>query len=298
MLGENRKYSVTQMVQHKGLQPNGGFINPKDLTIEKLDEDNYRYATYLRLVESGYMMMNLPPQIIGMVFDYLLRIELFLAPETDIKELVTDSFRPSIIGAIKADQKDDASAKLANIILNYSKDDRDYYEIVKSAAQLVHYDSVLRAGHYDPDSQKQSPNEEDVSTLLLMLNATQMYLMDNEDIVDFGVGFTANGTSNMLPSDADLISERSIIDIKLTKTQPTAKHTFQLILYYILGLHEYPEIFRHISRLKIINPRLGNAYSYSIDNIDIHILSKIEREIMGYDLNRCIYKEATNESLK
>ena len=90
------------------------------------------------------------------------------------------------------------------------------------------------------------------------------------------------GAKNVAPSDADWITEDSLIDIKCTKDGPKSSETFQLILYYLLGMNEAPSTFRKIKYLKILNPRLCRVYTYEIDKLKKEDLKHIEIDIMGY----------------
>ena len=116
-----------------------------------------------------------------------------------------------------------------------------------------------------------------------MLGATECYFIDHEKVVSLGFGFTALGTKNLLPSDGDVLTESSLIDLKCSSKAPTSKHTFQLLLYYILGLHEFPEHFKHLKYIKLINPILGKVYSYPLADLDKNMLKTIEKEIIGYE---------------
>ena len=153
---------------------------------------------------------------------------------------------------------------------------------MQTASELVVYDAVYRAGYYNPNLKTPKITNEDRDAIELMVNETKLYLLEKEKIVALGVSFKAEGANNVSPSDADFLTEESIIDLKCSVSKPTSKHTLQLILYYILGLHEYPNEFKKLKYIKIINPRIDKVFSYEIKKIDVEDLKYNEKEIMGY----------------
>lgn len=271
---------VSSIVNIPKLQPHGGFIPPKDMTVEPLDDEvsnNYEY-----LVEMSCKMGSLRPQSLGLVFDYLLRTEMALIAGENASDAILNTFKVSFMGASLANKMDDARKLALKLFDLYQKKKRDRKKIAQVASELVVYDAVFRAGYYNPDAEKPKVNDGDKNALDLMLGATECYLLEKEQLTSLGFGFTAIGAENVAPSDGDLLTKDSVIDIKCSVNEPTSKHTLQLLLYYILGLHEQPDAFKPLKYVKILNPRLGRIYSYEIAKVDVESLKHIESEIMGY----------------
>lgn len=274
------KRPVSSIVNIPKLQPYGGFIPPKDMVVELLD-DNPR-DQYERLVDMSCKMGSLRAQTLGLVFDYLLRTEIALMAGVDLIEAIFNAFKVSFMGAdlaYKYDEAETLALKLADL---YQKKKRDSKKIAQVASELVVFDAVFRAGYYNPDAEPSKVNDGDKNALDLMLGATECYLLKKQQLTSLGFGFTAIGAENVAPSDGDLLTKDSVIDIKCSVNEPTSKHTLQLLLYYILGLHEQPDAFKPLKYVKILNPRLGRIYSYEIAKVDVENLKHIEGEIMGY----------------
>ena len=72
-------------------------------------------------------------------------------------------------------------------------------------------------------------------------------------------------------------------DFKVLKKDPTNKHTLQLLMYYIMGMHSVNRNFENILYLGIFNPRLNKVYRCEIEKIDKSVISQIEKEVICYD---------------
>ena len=277
--------SVTNIVATPGLQPRGGFIDPHDMESKPISND-YPENYIKDMLDVTTSMGNFTAQSLGLVFDYLLRIEIAIMSGEKISRAVIGAFPVACRGAMMVDKWDDAQRLLKNIALLYAKRDNiddNLLEIAQNASELVVYDAVFRAGYYNPDHKPPKLNEHDFNTLSIMLGSTEEYLTrENDHIISLGFGFTAEGAKNVAPSDGDILTETSLIDLKCSIKKPTSKHTLQLLLYYILGMHENKEIFGKLQYLKILNPRLGAVYSYEIAKVDKETLKHIEKDIMGY----------------
>lgn len=279
------KKPVSAIVNIPKIQPHGGFIPPKDMAVKQFESKTNNYEQLIGVI-SKLEEKTLSPQSFGLVFDYLLRTEMAIIFKVRPAEAVIDAFKVSFLGASEIDKFNDAKALAFELIKCYSVDDwksrLDYLKVAQIASELVVYDAVFRAGYYNPDAQPPKVSNGDKEELELMLRATEYHLLKNEDVIEFGFGFTAEGAENLLPSDGDILTKTSIIDIKCSKNEPTSKHTLQLLLYYILGLHERPSDFKTLQYIKILNPRLGKVYSYEIAKVSVETFKHIESDIMGY----------------
>lgn len=275
------KKSVSRIAYEPYLQPRGGFLRPRDMVAEDLDND--KKVDYPALINEYCENGKLLPQIRGLVIDYLLRVELDMALGLDYKNAIVGAFNISLLGVKMVGKMDVAKRLLNKLGDEYKKTkDRDYKKIVKAASELVVFDAVVRAGYYDQNAPKPKVNDNDVESIMAMLKVTKEYLLNRQKIVSLGPVFNAFGAEYVLPSDADLLTKDSLIDIKCSKKKPTAQQTFQLLLYYILGMHEDPVRFTRLKYLKIVNPRLGRVFSYKIEDIQEEYLKHVEKYIMGY----------------
>lgn len=82
-------------------------------------------------------------------------------------------------------------------------------------------------------------------------------------------GFTFEGgyTDIITTGDGDFLTENTLWDFKVTKTNPTNKHTLQLLVYYLMGKQSKHDYFDNIDSIGIFNPRLNNAYTLDIDTL-------------------------------
>ncbi|MDO4220188.1 MAG: hypothetical protein Q4D22_03095 [Candidatus Saccharibacteria bacterium] len=273
--------SISRLALKKGIQSRGGFIHPKDMAESSFDEDKFSLYTYAQLVETSYI--GIPPSSLGTLFDYLLRTEMYISSGVETMDAIMNSFFTSVKGATRVNEFDKVRDLMINLYDCYNRKKENYRKIVSLAVQLVRYDTAFRSGYFDPNEKPYKVAEEEASIIDYMLKATQIYLMTHEKITRLGVSFNAIGAKNCAPSDADLLGEDALIDIKLIRKEPTSQHTLQLLLYYIMGLHEYHDEFVGVKYLKVLNPRKGKIYSYDIAKIDIDTLKHVEKNIMGYN---------------
>lgn len=272
------KLSVAKIVDIPQIQPYGGYIPAKNLVEEPLTDQPH----YIKLVDMTCKMGTLTPQSLGLMFDYMLRTDMATMAGEDPGDAVINAFYVSFLGAKLINKLDEAKALGREIAKLYGEKKRSVTKIAQVASELVVYDAVYRAGYYNPDADKPKVSEGDTNALELMLGATEVYFLYKEHLTSLGFGFTALGAEKVAPSDGDLLTTDSIIDLKCSVKKPNSKQTFQLLLYYILGMHENPKDFKKLKYLKILNPRLGKIYSYEIKNLNKEDLKTIERDVMGY----------------
>lgn len=272
---------VTAIVKTPGIQPRGGFIPPEEMSVDLLCGDNT--PEYSKLVDLCYKLGNLSPQTMGLVFDYLLRTKIDINSGVPAEEAILNAFNISIAGAGMANREKEARDLVSKLAALYKDDAKNCKKIVQAATELVSFDTMFRSGCYDDNLRKVKINNEVKDAIQVMLLATERYLADNEEeLTALGFKVLGLGSKNVAPSDGDLLSVDSVIDIKCLSKEPTSQHTMQLLLYYILGMHELPEYFCSIKYIKILNPRLGKIYSYEISKIDDTTLKHIEKDIIGY----------------
>lgn len=82
--------------------------------------------------------------------------------------------------------------------------------------------------------------------------------------------------------DGDYLTNDTIWDFKVSKNEPTSKHSLQLLMYYILGKHSIHSQFNQIQYLGIYNPRLNKVYRYDIYNLSKEVIEEVSSEVIGY----------------
>lgn len=252
----NHKLSVTGMVRIVK-QPRGGFINPSSMEKLVLESSN-----------SLFEEENVHPSLVGLAVDYLSRFMM-----GDSKD---SAFEISLRGAELLNHSTRPGAYLLTI---KGLDD----ESIVAAIKLVSYDCVFRAGPQAYVDQSQlKPSKETIQNIREMVNRTIGFWKVYGPITIFGPTFEGGYTNSIATGDGDYLSKDTIWDYKVSKDAPTNKHTLQLLLYYILGLHSIHNEYKDIKYLGIYNPRLNIAYRYSLDSLSRETIEYIEKEIIGY----------------
>jgi len=83
-------------------------------------------------------------------------------------------------------------------------------------------------------------------------------------------------------ADADYLTNDTIWDFKVIKSEPSSKHTLELLMYWLLGQHSGKEELERIRNLGIYNPRKNIAYSISLCLIPKAFIEQVSEDVMGY----------------
>jgi len=94
--------------------------------------------------------------------------------------------------------------------------------------------------------------------------------------------FEGGYTDTVEAGDGDFISKDTFWDFKVSKSHPTSKHTLQILMYYVMGLHSVHDHFKTISNLGFFNPRLNIAYICPVSKIPAETIMKIENDVLCY----------------
>ncbi len=248
--------SVTQRIKHVK-QPRGGYIKPSNLTTIPFE------TSILNPQE------NVPPQLVGLVVDYLTRF----MTNTSINE----AFHISLEGAKRLGESQQALHLLQNIT---GLDDKS----IINAVQLANYDNCYRAGisAYKPLTPFNFPNPETSENIRIMVTRSMDFLEKYGPKVLDGFTFEGGYTDTIATGDGDFLTSDTLWDFKVSKNPPTSQHTLQILIYWRMGLHSIHPEFQKISYLGIFNPRLGNIYRIATTNISDDIIKAVESEVIGY----------------
>lgn len=266
-------------------QPRGGFIKPSDMSVE-LQND----GVVLNSEE------NVHVSIIGMSVDYLTR---YLNGSK-----LEDAFGISLRGAKIADNFNvKGSLATAKKLLSNIKglDDNS----IISACKLVTFDvwfrntpAALLAKSYN-ETNPDKATIDNVRTLVQRsLDFFKKYGPITQDgftfepvngkesdyrrMVETGKGTWGGYTGIVDSGDGDFLTSDTLWDFKVTVSEPTNKHTLQLLMYWIMGQHSGQNIYKKITKIGIFNPRLNKVYLYNISNLPKDVIEIIEKEIICY----------------
>ncbi len=248
--------SVTQRIKEVK-QPIGGYVNPKDFEVIKL-EDNLKL----------YDEENIAPGLVGLAVDYLTR---FINSGN-----ATEAFKISLMGAKIVDEYEHALELLSEI------NDLDNQSII-NACKLCGYDVCYRAGmsHFK-NVDEIVPDENTIFNIKCMVKRGITFFNIYGPIVNDGITFEGGYTDVVSAGDADFITSDTLWDFKVSTNPPTKNYTLQLIIYYLLGIHSNSCDFSSIEKIGIFNPRLNSVYQYEIKNISSDTIKEIENFVIGY----------------
>lgn len=276
--------SVTQRIKEIK-QPAGGFLNPVQFSIVRFEDDTILFPDE-----------NIHPTLIGLAVDYLSR---FIVEKDAAK-----AFEIPIMGALNAQRlgvrnaTDAAIGLLGNI---QSLDEKSVISACKMAAFDAWYRSpfdAMRAKRPDDIN----PSEETIYNIQTMcfrfLSLTEHY----GPVKEFGFTFAPPGktleqtaahfvlhdsayggyTKTVQTGDGDFITEDTLWDMKVLRNKPNSKHTLQLLMYWLMGLHSGQECYQSLQNLGIFNPRLNTAYILSTSKIPQTTIDTVENEVICY----------------
>ncbi len=251
-------YSVTRRIANVK-QPRGGYLPIKDFEAVSL--------------EFGQAMLegeSLSPGLAGMAVDYITRFVM----GTDLSE----AFAISLCGAELVNELNYAKKLMTKI---KGLDD----ESIRCAVKLVGYDVAFRAGAaYYKDVRGITVTDTDIHNIRAMIERTREFWSVYGPVVKDGLTFEGGGYSATVSSgDADYLTKDALWDLKTTVSKPTSKHTLQILMYYIMGLHSaYREAFSRIQYIGFYNPRLNMVYRYNVKDIPSEVIKAVEDDVICY----------------
>lgn len=256
-------YSVTTIIG-KVKQPRGGYINKKQVEIVAFDDG-----------QEISNEENIHPSLIGLAVDYLTRWRMGAK--------LTEAFEISLQGAWCYDmllKKDVAKKNAKKLLMEMQGLDN---QSVINACKMAGYDVCYRAGtaFYKP-VEEINPNQTTIDNIRIMVERSLAFWDTYGPLVKDGFTFEGGYTDIISSGDGDYLTADTLWDFKVSKDDPTSKHTLQLLVYYLMGCHsKYPE-FRNIKKLGIFNPRKNQAYIIDISSIPQEIIDEVSREVIGY----------------
>lgn len=247
-------------------QPRGGYLKPSSMEVIDFfdgkilnDEENVHYS------------------IIGMVVDYLTR---FMMGED-----ICEAFKISILGAEKAEK----------FIGNKVKEEFDVYlngikgldnNSIINACKVSTYDVWYR-NPYDAflakSAKEVNPDDATITNIRILVERSISFWEKYGPIKVVGFTFEKKGYTEIVDDgDGDFLTQDTMWDFKVSKRPPTNKHTLQLLMYYIMGIHSGKPEFKGINKIGIFNPRLSKAFLYDLSNIPADTIKDIEDNIICY----------------
>ena len=255
-------FSVTRRIAFVQ-QPRLGYVPPKTLKAEE-----YLDSHKLNRIASAYKSTQ------GMAVDYLTRYM-----NGTPKHI---AFQISLMGAKNVDELDKAKC-LLNKINGLDADS------ICAACQLVGYDVAYRRGpNFFVPIEKTKPSQNLIQNIIVLVNRSIAFLKKNGPVVLDGFTFDGGYNDIVSSGDGDYLTADTLWDFKVSKSKPTANHTLQILVYYILGIHSIHPEFQDIKRLGIFNPELNTAYTIDLVDIANETFQAVSKDVIGY----CTPKDA------
>lgn len=248
--------SVTQVVS-KTKQPYGGFL-PMKLFKKEIFDDG------LLLNENE----NIHASLVGIAVDYLTRLAL--------GDSVDKAFHISCLGASNIGMLNKAN------ILKSRVTGLDDISII-AACKLVGFDVCFRSSKsaYKP-IESINPDQATIENIRIMVKRSISFWNKYSPIICSEPTFEGGYTDTVNAGDGDFLSHDTLWDFKVSKSAPTTKHSLQILMYYIMGMHSVHDHFQKVTNLGFFNPRLNIAYICPIDSIPKESFTYIENDILCY----------------
>lgn len=267
-------------------QPRGGFINPSEFDVVNLNDGK---------ILNSYE--NVHGSYIGLTVDYLTRYCL--------TKNAIEAFKISIYGACRAELLGGVSGAEDNardlVFEICGLDDDSIINACKLTAYDVWYRSLLTARTANTCDDI-NPDEATIHNIRVLTERSIAFWENNGPIIKDGFDFkpvtedenkykemiknkkgTYGGyTSVVNTGDGDFLTKDTLWDFKVLRSEPTSKHTLQLLMYWIMGKHSGQEIYKTISKIGIYNPRLNKIYTLDMNKVPENIIKTVEKEVICY----------------
>lgn len=278
-------HSVTNRISQIK-QPRGGYVNPNMFfTVNLIDG--------VALNENE----NVHSSVVGLVVDYLTR---FMTCGN-----VYEAFKISIQGFTIAEKCGFPNAIAVGTQLLSGIKGVDDASVI-NACKLVTFDVWRRSLDTAAGCKTYvdtNPDKDTIQNIRTMVGRSLMFFKeygpvvendftfypenpdnaDYERMIETGHGTYGGYTYTVSGGDGDFLTEDTMWDFKCSKSKPTSKHTLQLLMYWVMGQHSGRDVYKHIKKLGIYNPRLNNVYILNIDEIPDEVITTVERDIICYE---------------
>ena len=247
-------------------QPRGGYIKPSSMVVTVLDDGKSLNETE-----------NVHSSIIGMVVDYMTRFMMGAS--------ISDAFKISILGAELAERLvgKNARKKLEGYLKKISGlDDKSIINACKATTFDVWYRNPM-AAMLAKGADETNPDSDTVSNIRILIERSLCFWKKYGPIKVDGFTFEEKGyTKTVDAGDGDFLTQDTMWDFKVSKTDPKNQHTLQLLMYYIMGIHSEKPEFKGIKKIGIFNPRLNKVYQYDLSNVPAETIKDIEDNVICY----------------
>lgn len=275
-------------------QPRGGYIKPSALT-----------ATALPCSDFLYSHENIPASNIGLAVDYLTRFimssENCSSPDMR-RKLCQDAFHISLIGIYNAQMTLNTDIKYPEIWIaaiaenplsdiaicaacnfavfdvwyrfpEYALTHKDRYRYARTS--LLTEPAIICCNYAEPDA-------DTIHNIRVMVQRSITFWHTYGPIVKSEFTFEGGYTQTIDTGDGDYLTADTLWDFKVSVQKPTNKHTLQILVYWLMGLHSGKPEFKSVRKLGLYNPRLNTVYTIDTNLIQPNIIKTVETAVIGY----------------
>ena len=189
---------------------------------------------------------------------------------------VDKAFRISLMGASKCNSTRLATKFLSKIV---GLDDQS----INYACKLTWFDQVYRAGttRGSPDAINADPQT--CENIRIMVKRAKTFFELYGPLVMDGPTFGMGYTTTVAKGDGDFVTNDTIWDFKVSKSDPNSKNTLQLAMYFLMGKRSMIPELERLTKIGIFNPRLNKVFILDMSTVSPYVIEEIERNVIGYD---------------
>lgn len=211
---------------------------------------------------------NIHASLVGLSVDYLTRYM-----QTGNRE---EAFSVSLYGASNVHKLPYAYKLLDSIT---GVDDLS----ISNACKLVSFDTYYRSGKRSYQGVSHiAPDADTIHNIRVMVERNLLFFDAYGPIILNGFTMDGGYTSTIDAGDGDILTADGLWDIKTNKSKPTSKHTLQILVYYLMGLHSVHSEFQQVQYLGLFNPRLNVSYMLPVSALDPSIIHEVNQTVIGY----------------
>lgn len=252
-------------------QPYGGYLKPSQFIETVFNDGN------VLVVE------NVPPNLIGMAVDYLTRFILG-APIEDAFEYSKEGYNRKLGLVGNTISEDKRNGLDIDSLLN-AINGLDDISII-SACKAVTYDDWFRnpfSAFFAKGPNEINPDKGTINNIRVMVERSITFWGHYGPIVKQNFTFEEKGYTKTVDSgDGDYLTVDTLWDFKVSKSKPASKHTLQVLMYWIMGLHSEKPEFKTINKLGFFNPRLNAVFLLETKDIPEETIRTVEKEVICY----------------
>lgn len=258
--------SVTRRIREIK-QPRGGYLKPSLFKVITLSGD-----------EELLICSTLSPITVGLVVDYMSR--LCLVKKAEELANIEDIFSVSLRGAALLGKK---RFMYAVSLLEIIKKDNSGFDVINACCKLVTFDSVVRAGIWN-ESYLVDVTKDDADTISKMIDRALLFFEEYGPIVESGITFEGGYTESVKTGDGDFLTDDTLWDFKTSKNKISNKHTLQIYMYYLMGLHSiHSEMYKSLKYIGFYNPLRNEVARLNIEDISKDIENSVLYDVIGYE---------------